>query len=181
MRKLWNVQFAEFYIEDIVPLEHARDMSPKCIQNIWYSWMTGWARLDHNYKMSKNILNKEKRCCAWLANQKKIGLYFTFWEALFYWFLGRVPIDIETRWSVLESREYECNICKKTFSHKNSARRHFREVHVQGITSVKCPICGIEYKGCSALRTFQGHVSKTHPEHMMFMNDWLASFKSGQI
>jgi len=86
--------------------------------------------------------------------------------------------EIDAHWVQLKSGEYECLVCKKTFTHKNSTKRHIKETHIQGEKLVKCPVCGILYRGYSAIRTCQRHVSKVHPEHMIFMNDWLGSFRS---
>jgi len=89
--------------------------------------------------------------------------------------------EVDAWWVKLESGGFQCLMCKKTFKFKNSTKRHIKEVHIQGAQTVTCPMCGSEFKGCSAIRTFQGHIYKEHRENMLQLNDWLRSFKSGQI
>jgi len=87
-------------------------------------------------------------------------------------------VQVDPRWIQLESGEYECLMCKKRYTHADSVRRHFKEVHVLGKITVKCPICLSEYTGTCAIRTWQQHIKKMHPEHTIFMKDWLRSITS---
>lgn len=56
---------------------------------------------------------------------------------------------------------YLCTLCGSLIKVKTNIRRHFRDMHLGGLTRFHCPPCGHVYKN---MNSFSSHVSKSHRE-----------------
>ena len=67
----------------------------------------------------------------------------------------------------MKSGMFECLVCTREFQHNSTAKRHYKEKHLQVPECHECPYCGKKY---TLLRYLKEHMSNIHQITQKMLN-----------
>ena len=84
--------------------------------------------------------------------------------------LGQFEITetpIEMGLARMENGMFKCLVCTREFQHNSTAKRHYKEKHLQVPECHECPYCGRKY---TLLRYLKEHMSNIHQITQKMLN-----------
>ena len=94
-------------------------------------------------------------------------LHIFSWICDFIGDLELTDIPLEMGLARMENGMFKCLVCTRSFQHNSTAKRHYKEKHLQGLQCHKCSYCGKEY---TLLRYLKEHMSNVHQITQKMLN-----------